>query len=445
MAQTFREVHELNADPAHIRLLASIPEVTQNPSGGHIYTALHELAESANSEDRILFFFSGHGVRAGDEFYLVPEDGNSEHTKFLLSFSEVLEILGASDAKQKLIVLDACLSGPTVTHFKSPLSDVSQKFLTGYIEKTQGTAVIGSSTSDQPSSTLSPDPKVSLFTYFFVSGLRGDPAAMDGKLLTVDSLFNYVSVNVIKLSKSHGKTQQPTIKQGGTGVMVLGDFSQPLLSATANDLAPAVEHLNFHDRRSGAANDVLTALKYYSKHEPEYIETRVNQEIPEAYKQEFGTIRAKLFKVFDAGQVKLTGDGVKFPGGLYRVRYEANDVKRGVYIYTVRFDSDWLNRTDQMLALLKVVGVINPDVIEFEIAGALDPEACLPKLQSAGWAITSATDVEIEAELEGYTLTIKADSIELSGFAPPELFGRDDELDQSALLVTGLIKQLAAG
>ncbi len=445
VAQTFGEVKELNADPLQVRLLVSGENGSQAPTGGHIHSALHHLAASASSADRILFFFSGHGSRVDNELYLIPEDGNSDHTKYLISFKDVLEILGKSEAKQKLIVLDSCFSGPTVTHYKSPLSTASQKFLTGYLDKTVGTAIIGSSTADQPSSTLSPDPKVSLFTHFFVTALRGNPAAMDGKLLTLDSLFNFVSVNVIKTSKSHGKNQQPTIKQGGTGVMVLGDFSHPLLSAAASELVPAVDHLSFHDRRGGDANDVLTELKFYSRHQPQYIENLVNAEISTAYKESFGKTRAKLFTLFDVGQVKLTGDGIKFPGGSYSVRYEADDVRRGAYIYTARFDSDWLNRTEQMLGILKLVGVTNPDVIEFEVAGTLDPEACLPKLQSSGWTVTSATEDSVEAELEGYTLRLQPGTIELTGFVPPDLFGRDDEMDDSALLVTGLIKRLAAG
>jgi hypothetical protein len=268
---------------------------------------------------------------------------------------------------------------------------------------------------------------------------------MDGKLLTLDSLFTFVSVNVIKAAKSHGKNQQPTVKQGGTGVMVLGDFSHPLLAAAASELLPAVDHLSFHDRRGGDANDVLTELKFYNRHQPRYIENLVNAEISTAYKEKFGKIRAKLFTLFDAGQVRLREGGITFPGGSYSVRYEADDVRRGAYIYTVRFDSDWLTRTEQMLEILKIIGVTNPDVIEFEIAGTLNPEACLPKLQSSGWTVTSATEDSVEAKLEGYTLRLQPGTIELTGFVPPDLFGRDDELDDSALLVTGLIKQLAAG
>ena len=267
---------------------------------------------------------------------------------------------------------------------------------------------------------------------------------MDGKLLTLDSLFNYVLVNVLKTSKSYGNTQRPTIHHNG-GIMVLGDFSRPLVSATANDLVPAVDYLQFHDSRSGDASDVLTELKYYSRHLPSHIEHKVNQVIPEAYKSEFGALRAKLFKLFDAGQVKIADDGVAFPGGKYSVKYVADDVKRGSYVYTVRFDSDWLTRCGQMLAILKLLNVTNPDVIEFITSSGLDPESCLPKLQAAGWTITNAQDEEVVAELDGFKLTVRPESIELAGFTPPELFGKDDEVDESALLVTGLIKQLAAG
>jgi hypothetical protein len=268
---------------------------------------------------------------------------------------------------------------------------------------------------------------------------------MDGKLLTLDSLYSFVSSNVFELSKSHGKQQQPSTKQGATGVLILGDFSQPLLSAAASELVPAVSHLGFYDRRGGAADDVLTELKHYSRHQPSYIQNLVNQQISEAYKEQFGKLRAKLFSLFDAGQVRLTADGIKFPGGTYSVRYEADDVRKGDYIFSVRFDNDWLNRTEQMLQILKLVGVTNPDAIQFELIGTLDPDGCLPKLQAAGWKVTSSTDDWVEAELGGFTLRLESGSVELTGFVPSDIFGTGDELDDSALLVTGLIKHLAAG
>ena len=86
---------------------------------------------------------------------------------------------------------------------------------------------------------------------------------------------------------------------------------------------------------------------------------------------------------------------------------------------------------------------VTPDAIEFDTSDALVPEECLPKLQAAGWTITNTQNDEVEAERDGYSIKINSNCIELSGFTPRELFGKDDELDSSALLVTGLIKQLA--
>jgi uncharacterized caspase-like protein len=51
---------------------------------------LRALAISASSEDRILLFFSGHGVRLNQELYLVPQDvAAPDDVGTLLSFADV--------------------------------------------------------------------------------------------------------------------------------------------------------------------------------------------------------------------------------------------------------------------------------------------------------------------------------------------------------------------
>jgi len=88
VAQTLRDLRELNADPSHIRFFGAHKEAADHPTGGHTYSALEALAETASSGGRLLFFFSGHGVRVKDEFYLVPEDGNGNfrHAARLASY-----------------------------------------------------------------------------------------------------------------------------------------------------------------------------------------------------------------------------------------------------------------------------------------------------------------------------------------------------------------------
>jgi hypothetical protein len=43
----------------------------------------------------------------------------------------------------------------------------------------------------------------------------------------------------------------------------------------------------------------------------------------------------------------------------------AKEIKNGTYLYTARFDSDWLTRPGQMLDLIKLMNV-TPDAIEFD-------------------------------------------------------------------------------
>ena len=91
----------------------------------------------------------------------------------------------------------------------------------------------------------------------------------------------------------------------------------------------------------------------------------------------------------------------------------AKEIKNGTYVYTARFDSDWLTRPGQMLDLIRLMNV-TPDAIEFDTSDALVPEECLPKLQAAGWTITNAQDDEVEAERDGYSIKINSNCIELS-------------------------------
>jgi len=91
----------------------------------------------------------------------------------LIDFDMILEMLDQSEAKQRIIVIDACMSGPDITGKKLLPAKCSPKFLAEYMRNTKGVAVISSSTADQSSTTQSPNPKVSLFTHYFIRALRG--------------------------------------------------------------------------------------------------------------------------------------------------------------------------------------------------------------------------------------------------------------------------------
>jgi uncharacterized caspase-like protein len=141
------------------------------------------------------FYYSGHAVKVDDELYLVPSDAYaSDDADALLSVNRVKEILNSSEAKQKLMVLDACYSGADTSQFKAVPAQISNNFLQKYLAETKGAVILSSSENDQKSWASSPDSKLSLFTYYLLRALQGEAESLDGnKHLTLYSLHSYLS------------------------------------------------------------------------------------------------------------------------------------------------------------------------------------------------------------------------------------------------------------
>jgi Caspase domain len=236
VADCFRTVGCLHANIESINVLSD--RTIERPSRGNIIAGLRALASGSAANDRILFYFSGHGYRIpdSDEFYLVPGDAASaDDPDTLLSFSRVREILNTSEARQKLIFLDACLSGPDTTNLKTPLANVSRKYLNEYLSKSSGVAILASSGSNQASTTQSPGGNLSLFTHFLTFALRGAPEALDDGFLTVDTLHSYLSVHVRKTAKSFHLNQKPIKHCSVAGEIVLGNFNDDVTSPNRNE------------------------------------------------------------------------------------------------------------------------------------------------------------------------------------------------------------------
>jgi uncharacterized caspase-like protein len=213
----FRDIEQLNADKQNCKACTSKSE--NPPTRGEILRLLHEMADNANSTHRIIFYYSGHGHRlrphdGGEEFYLVPEDAYAnDRVDALISFGDVLQILNGSAAKQKMIFLDACGSGPDVAHLKILPAKLSTKFLTEYLANAVGCVVITSCGTEEKSTTQSPNPRLSLFTHYLCEALGGNADALDNGRLTFDSLYSYLSVEVTKRANSYHQKQRPARTQ----------------------------------------------------------------------------------------------------------------------------------------------------------------------------------------------------------------------------------------
>jgi hypothetical protein len=226
VAKAFRTTPQLCSSADSVHELTSTG--AEPPSRGNIMDQVCELATRATVADRIIFYFSGHGQRLDEQLYLVPSDAWIDNNpSALISLVAVNEALSASQAKIKIVILDACNTGPDLAGLKQNASKWTDTFFAEYIQKSTGVVTLASSLAEQSSSTKSPNPDLSLFTYFVINALRGENGALVQGFLTIDSLFAYVSGEVQRVSKSHHRPQQPAKSEVTSGMIVLGDFRKP--------------------------------------------------------------------------------------------------------------------------------------------------------------------------------------------------------------------------
>lgn len=448
VATAFHEVHQLNADPEHIVLMTSETKALL-PHRGLIMDQLHELAGGAEKDDRLLFYFSGHGHRiAGvDDHFLVPQDVFSEaKPDALVSMREVLEILEGSPAKQKIIVLDACLSGPILLGKKLHAADFSDKFFAKYLASTKGVAVLSSSAADEASYEKSPNPKVSLFTFYFIRALRGDPKALDDKLLTIPTLFDYVSTLVKRDCKSYRLQQTPSLKTSATGTFVLADFRRPLVVASSVDLkAHPFNALVFRDSFGERTKAILTEWSNRSKTSDQLEYAVNNQGGLEKYLEEpFGKWRPIFRKHFGftVSEIETGGSSFKFPGGWLSYNYKATSKDGGLIHRELNLDIDWFDNGPRLKDLLSILH-FEPELLELGLRNSLKPMEQISGLEANGWDINKETNDEVVASKDGVTMTITEYALSFDGFDIKQLLAGANAKNDDQLLLAETISIVA--
>lgn len=441
----FCDVWQLNADKA--RTVALTSKSSPPPSKGEIIKAINRLVSTTEPNDRILFYYSGHGHRmkdtsGSDNFYLVPQDAYSdEDPEALIDFRRVLEILNKSEAKQRIVVIDACMSGPDMEGKKLLPAKYSSKFLAEYMKNTKGIAVVSSSTSAQTSTTQSPNPRLSLFTYYFIRALRGEQDALDeSKLLTINSLYDYTSTQVQRRSKSYQKSQSPCIDVKASGVIILGNFAQSIISPESFDLdGYPISTLTFKDWESLDVADVLIEIKRWSAYSEKYLEDRVNDNLGKYLEDDFGIKVSKLRKNlgFSTSEVGVEGDSIRFPGGIYTATYVAETKKSGKLTLSLDLESEWFSRSADISAIVNSLDMV-PEEMVLELIKPIQPESLIPGLEARGWEIRSQLRHKIVAKISTYTLTVENSQITFKGFPPKELFGDESDKEKTKIASNAL-------
>ncbi|MBR1807768.1 MAG: caspase family protein [Paludibacteraceae bacterium] len=185
------------------------PQVIVNKSATkqNVEQSLAQLARDVRQDDVIMLFFSGHGVREGEDTYFMTTDGiAADPAPTSIDFGYIKKRLNAMVQKGCKVVLfmDACHSGAMQT--KSGTRDLSMT-LPGMIGFYSSTRLEESAESDKLGNGA--------FTRALLDGISGKAANGKGEVTTT-ALRNYIEAEVSKVND-----KQTPLTQNELGEVVL--------------------------------------------------------------------------------------------------------------------------------------------------------------------------------------------------------------------------------
>lgn len=155
-------------------------------SKANIIAKAKALFGKAKKNDRVIFYFSGHG----DKGCFVPYDAG-DMGDCLLYFNEIKSIFRCAKCNTKLLFADACFSGSMKTELLSKAN--MKKSLEKSIKAASNMNIaVMMSCQDDEFSIESSDLGQGLFTYYLMEGLGGKANRDGNKYITVQELYYYV-------------------------------------------------------------------------------------------------------------------------------------------------------------------------------------------------------------------------------------------------------------
>lgn len=149
----------------------------------NIVNAVKKIARMAGGQDRLIFFFSGHGSGDG----VCTRDA-------VLTYADIRKAMARSKSKTKMMFVDACLSG-------SSRNEGAAASNAGISAKRADVMLFLSSRSNE-NSAESPINGQGLFTHWLLRGLKGEADANRDRKISAKEIFNFVHKGVSRANRS---------------------------------------------------------------------------------------------------------------------------------------------------------------------------------------------------------------------------------------------------
>lgn len=173
-AKNFKDV--MDTQTKDITLLTS-----KNVTRANVLEKLRAIANRAQKDDSIIFFYAGHGMNGA----LYGFDGP-------IAYTDIVDVLSKSKAKEKICFIDACRSG----------SVIDAKETKDWTKSVTGNNDIAFIVACRPGENSSEHPFVGAgyFTKALIKALRGKSDKNGDRKITLGELFKYVYADVKKRS-----------------------------------------------------------------------------------------------------------------------------------------------------------------------------------------------------------------------------------------------------
>jgi len=178
------------------------------PTRGNIRRRIDQFSTLPGPDDVVLVFFSGHGMLAEDEGYLMPVDADRDPANNI-ELAWVNEKLEACAAKEKVLILDVCHAG-------------AAKGVGGIVPPMREVLVIGSCEKEEIS-YYDEEMGHGVFTARLIQGLTGGADGNGDGSVTTAELVDFLKKQMAEWSLATGKTQTPVIYGLETGDTVLSE------------------------------------------------------------------------------------------------------------------------------------------------------------------------------------------------------------------------------
>lgn len=156
-----------------------------------------QFIDTVRNNDRILFFFAGHGItlagKRGEVGCLVPVDGDPNRLVTLIRWDDLTKNSELIPAKHILYIMDACYGGLAITRALTP---GSRRFLKDMHRRYSRQVITAGKADQRVLDSGGPMPGHSVFTGYLIQALKGDASSCDG-IITASgvSLYTYERVS----------------------------------------------------------------------------------------------------------------------------------------------------------------------------------------------------------------------------------------------------------